>query len=95
MLDIKQVGWRDELQVRAANSQERDFFDLSAKSGAQVIETFRTAFDGDGQPIRLTVTVYAADRNRLAYEAGTVPPEAVSAATASDGSPDDVSQAPH
>jgi GntR family transcriptional regulator len=75
---VKQAGWREELQVRTANSQEMDFFDLSPKSGAQVIEAFRTAFDGDGNPIRLTVTVYAADRNRLAYEAGQVP-DAVSA----------------
>ena len=80
-LDIKQAGWREELQVRPANSQERDFFDLSEKTGAQVIEAFRTAFDGGGRPIRLTVTVYAADRNRLAYEAGKVPEDAVSAAT--------------
>ena len=75
----------EELLVKTANSHEMDFFDLSPKSGAQVIEAFRTAFDGDGQSIRLTVTVYAADRNRLAYEAGVVPTEAVSAA---GGSPD-------
>jgi GntR family transcriptional regulator len=82
---VKQAGWRDELQVRTANSQEMDFFDLSPKSGAQVIEAFRTAFDGDGHPIRLTVTVYAADRNRLAYEAG-LPSDAMSAeATAGSG----------
>jgi len=90
---VKQAGWREELQVRTANSQERDFFDLSAKSGAQVIEAFRTAFDGDGNPIRLTVTVYAADRNRLAYEAGVVPPEVVSAAAAG-GLPDNATRAP-
>jgi GntR family transcriptional regulator len=82
-LGIYQVGWREELQVRPANSGEKDFFDLSEKSGAQVIEVFRTAFDDDGCPIRLTVTVYAADRNRLAYEAGKVPEDAVSAAAAS------------
>ena len=85
---IKQAGWREELQVRTANSHEMDFFDLSPKSGAQVIEAFRTAFDADGHPIRLTVTVYAADRNRLAYEAGVVPAEAGSPAAASGGSLD-------
>ena len=69
-----------------------DFFDLSPKSGAQVIEAFRTAFDGDGHPIRLTVTVYAADRNRLAYEAGVVP-EAVCRASAASGSPDSAATA--
>lgn len=74
-LGIKQVGWRDEVHVRIADVQESDFFGLAAKSGAQVLETRRTAFDGDGQPIRLTVTVYAADRNLLVYEAGQVPSE--------------------
>jgi GntR family transcriptional regulator len=71
-LKIEQVGWRDEIQVRAASNPERDFFDLSAKGGAQVIEVFRTALDSKRHPIRLTVTVYAADRNRLAYEGGGV-----------------------
>jgi len=73
-LKTEQVGWRDVMQVRAANNEERDFFDLSAKSGAQVLEVFRTAFDAKGHPIRLTATVYAADRNRLAYDGGVVPP---------------------
>lgn len=31
---------------------------------------FRTAFDARRYPVRLTVTVYAADRNRLGYERG-------------------------
>jgi GntR family transcriptional regulator len=74
-LGIKQVGWRDEAHVRIADVQESDFFGLAAKSGAQVLETRRTAYANGGQPIRLTVTVYAADRNILAYEAGQVPTE--------------------
>jgi GntR family transcriptional regulator len=72
-LDVKQAGWRDEVRVRTANGIENEFFKLSLKSGAQVIEIFRTAFDTDGKPMRLTVTVYAADRNRITYEGGTVP----------------------
>jgi GntR family transcriptional regulator len=76
---IKQAGWRDEIQVRLATSEERDFFDLPPKAGVPVIEQFRTAFDDHERPIRLTVTVYAADRNRLAYEsAGKAPAEAPS-----------------
>jgi GntR family transcriptional regulator len=72
-LDVKQVGWRDVLQVRPANSGEIDFFGFPAKGGSQVIEAIRTAFDESGHPIRMTTTVYAADRNRLSYEAGRVP----------------------
>ncbi|HLX50765.1 MAG TPA: GntR family transcriptional regulator, partial [Streptosporangiaceae bacterium] len=36
-LGIKQAGWRDVLQVRAANSGEIDFFGFPAKGGGQVI----------------------------------------------------------
>lgn len=84
-LGIKQAGWRDELLVRPANSVESDFFGLAAKSGAQVLEGRRTAFDAGGEPIRLTVTVYAADRNHLIYEAGIVPAESQAAAPATNG----------
>jgi GntR family transcriptional regulator len=72
-LGVKQAGWRDVIQVRTANAGEIEFFGLSAKTGAQVLQATRTAFDGDGRPMRLTVTVYAADRNRVAYETGAVP----------------------
>ena len=70
---IKQVGWRDVLKVRPANAGEIDFFVLTVKSAPQVLEITRTAFDGDRKPIRVTVTVYATDRNHLAYTAGEVP----------------------
>ena len=72
-LGVKQAGWRDVLQVRAANGGETEFFNFPMKGGAQVLEAARTAFDETGRPIRLTVTVYAADRNCIAYEAGVVP----------------------
>jgi GntR family transcriptional regulator len=72
-LNVRQAGWRDVLQVRAANSGEIAFFNFSVKSGGQVLQAARTAFDETGTPIRLTITVYAADRNLVAYEAGKVP----------------------
>jgi len=40
-----------------------------------VIESTRTAYEKSGKPIRCTVTVWAADRNRLVYNIGEVPPE--------------------
>ena len=72
-LGVKQAGWRDVLQVRPANSMEIEFFGFAVKGGGQVLEAARTTFDETGCPIRLTITVYAADRNRVAYEAGAVP----------------------
>lgn len=45
-----------------------------------VIEVYRTSFAEDGTPIRVTVTVYPADRNQIVYDIGDVPgdPEAPS-----------------
>jgi GntR family transcriptional regulator len=36
-------------------------------------EITRTAYDGNGQPMRLTVTVYPADRNQFIVNVGEVP----------------------
>ena len=36
-------------------------------------EIFRTAFDGNKNPMRLTVTVYPADRNQFVTNVGQVP----------------------
>ena len=37
-------------------------------------EITRTAYDGNGQPMRITVTVYPADRNQFIVNVGEVPP---------------------
>jgi GntR family transcriptional regulator len=38
-----------------------------------VFEIHRLGFDENGQRIRLTITVYPADRNRFRVEVGKVP----------------------
>ena len=80
-LGFKQVGWSDEIKVRPPTDEEARFFNLPfGRTGVQIIEVRRTAYDQDGHPIRLTVTSYPADRNRLAYQVGKVPgPEDASA----------------
>lgn len=72
-IGIKQVGYRDWITVRAPNATEADFFKLSPDGRVPVYEIFRTAFDGNAQPMRLTVTVYPADRNQFIVELGQVP----------------------
>ena len=67
-LGIKHVRSRDEIAVRAADPSESAFFLLPHDGRIQVLEVSRTGFDEKGSPIRLTITVYPADRNRLAYE---------------------------
>lgn len=73
-LAITQVGWRDTIIARPPNAGERAFFDLSDKVQVAVFEFRRTGYADDGKPIRLTVTVYPADRNKFEMEAGDVPP---------------------
>ena len=54
---------------------ETGFFKLPDDGRISVIETRRTAFDEAGTPIRLTVSVYPADRNQFAVIIGDVPAE--------------------
>jgi GntR family transcriptional regulator len=72
-LRIHQVGYRDWITVRAPNPTEEDFFKLPADGRVAMYEIFRTAFDGNGTPMRLTVTVYPADRNQFIVNVGKVP----------------------
>ena len=64
---IEQAGYRDAIEVRSPNPIETRFFDLPADGRIQVIEIFRDAFDQHHKRVRLTVTVYRADRNRFIY----------------------------
>jgi len=72
-LNIRQAGYRDWITVRAPNVAEADFFKLPADGRVAVYVIFRTAFDGTGQAIRLTITVYPADRNQFIIDVGKVP----------------------
>lgn len=71
---LKQTGYRDWITVRAPDTKETDFFELSGDSRVSVFEIFRTAFDQNGTPMRLTVTVFPADRNQFIVNVGKVPP---------------------
>ena len=72
-LGIKQAGYRDTLTVRAPDNVESAFFKLPDDGRISIIETRRTAFDEQGTPVRLTVSVYPADRNQFAVNVGDVP----------------------
>ena len=72
---VEQVGYRDALEVRSPNRVETAFFDLPDDGRIEVIEIFRVAFDQHGKRVRLTITVYRADRNRFIFNVGEVPNE--------------------
>ncbi len=70
---IDQTSSRDLLSIRPPDDSERSIFDLSDQIQVAVLEVRRTGYDQDGRPIRVTVTVYAGDRNQLELEAGDPP----------------------
>lgn len=76
-LDMKQAGWRDRITVRPPDQNEADFFNLAEDGRIAVFETFRTGYDASLRPFRLTVTVYASDRNQFVQRVGRVPPVGV------------------
>ena len=90
-LGIKQAGYRDTITVRAPDTVETAFFKLPEDGRISIIEIRRTAFNEQGTPIRLTVSVYPADRNQFALNVGEVPaevadPPSADTATADAGS---------
>jgi GntR family transcriptional regulator len=71
--DLKQVGFRDIISVRPPDENEAWFFRLPADGRVSVFEIHRIGFDENGGRIRLTITVYPADRNRFRVNVGQVP----------------------
>ena len=75
--DIHQTGYRDTIAVRPPDENEVRFFKLPADGRVPVFEIYRVAFDKTGKRLRLTVTVYPSDRNRLRVDVGEVPPRRI------------------
>jgi GntR family transcriptional regulator len=75
-LGVEQAGYRDVLIVRAPDENETRFFRLPVDGRIPIVETRRTAYDEEGTPVRLTVSVYPADRNQFSLEVGKVPAKA-------------------
>jgi GntR family transcriptional regulator len=73
-LRIRQVGYSDRITVRPPNPNEAEFFKLPSDGRVPMYEMTRTAYDGNGQPMRVSVTVYPADRNQFIINVGEVPP---------------------
>jgi GntR family transcriptional regulator len=72
-LGIHQKGYRDWITVRAPNPTEAEFFKLPSDGRVPIYEITRTAYDGNGNPMRVTVSVYPVDRNQFVANTGTVP----------------------
>ena len=74
---IKQAGYRDTITVRAPDMNETVFFRLPDDGRISVIEQRRIAYSDDRRPVRLTVSVYPADRNQFSVVVGQVPDNAL------------------
>ncbi len=70
-LGFTQAGYRDWITARRADDNEQEFFGLA--HDATVFEIFRTGFDQNGDPMRVTVTVFPTDRNQFIVNVGDVP----------------------
>jgi GntR family transcriptional regulator len=72
-LGLKQIGYRDWITVRAPDANEMTFFRVPGDGRVPVYEIFRTAFDQSGDPMRVTVSVFPADRNQFIVNVGELP----------------------
>jgi GntR family transcriptional regulator len=63
----KEIGYVDELTTRMPNPEEARKLGLG--SGTPVLVYVRTTYS-DTRPLRLTLTIFAGDRNRVVYEIG-------------------------
>lgn len=72
-LGLKQTGYRDWITVRAPDANEVAFFRLPPDGRVPVFVIFRTAFDQSGNPMRVTVSVFPADRNQFIVNVGELP----------------------
>lgn len=70
---IRQIGYRDEIEWRSPDEREIKYFDLPSDGHIHVVEIRRIGFDQNKTRIRLTFTVYRADRNQFAINVGDVP----------------------
>ena len=71
VMGLKQTSYRDWITARSPNAGEQAFFGI-AHDGT-VFEIFRTAFDQTGTPMRVTVTIFPADRNQFIVSVGNPP----------------------
>lgn len=65
-LGRRESRYTDLITVRAPDAAEAKIFELPQDGRVDVFEIFRTAFDQEDRPMRLTVTVCPTDRNHFA-----------------------------
>lgn len=69
-LGIREVGSHDTMLVRAPSPGEATAFRIPDDGCIAVFETRQVGVDGSGQPLRLTISIYPADRNQFSMKTG-------------------------
>jgi GntR family transcriptional regulator len=81
-MNLKQTGYRDWITARGPDDNEQKFFGIA--HDATVFVIYRTGFDQTGTPMRVTVTIFPADRNQFIVDSGKVPGPQYGAEATSD-----------
>jgi predicted HTH transcriptional regulator len=72
-IGVKQSGYRDLITARPTTDDEQAFFGIGYDATVMVVS--RVAFDQKNTPMRLTVTIFPADRNQLIVNVGPGVPD--------------------
>jgi GntR family transcriptional regulator len=67
-IGVRQIGYRDWITARLPTAEEQSFFGIG--EDATIFEIFRTGFDQDKKPMRLTVMAFPVDRNQFIVDVG-------------------------
>jgi GntR family transcriptional regulator len=73
---IKEIGSRDTMKVRAPNAGEAARFRIPDDGWIAVFETRQVGVDASHRPIRVTISIYPADRNQFSMKTGELADEA-------------------
>jgi GntR family transcriptional regulator len=71
-LRIREIGSHDTMRVRAPNADEAAAFKIPDDGRVAVFETRQTGVDVSHKPIRVTISIYPADRNQFSMETGAL-----------------------
>jgi GntR family transcriptional regulator len=69
-LGIKEIGSHHTMKVRVPNAGEADAFKIPDDGWISVFETRQVGVDESRTPVRVTISIYPADRNEFAMETG-------------------------
>lgn len=71
-IGVKEIGSHDTMKVRAPDHEEAAAFGIPDDGRVAVFETRQIGVDPDHKPVRVTVSIYPADRNQFSMDTGSL-----------------------